>query len=184
VNALPHWSLIALGTVLVTAPGVAGAASPPGSAVSPPRSPVTDRVLVVSDRDVVATIRETSGTQTQDLALDTDVLFAFGSSTLTPAASQTLSRAASLLTSRAKGTVTVTGFTDSVGSDVANLQLSRDRAAAVQRALLPLLARTGPTLRSSGRGEADPIAPNAFPNGKDNPEGRKLNRRVSLAYRS
>jgi len=184
MRGLPRWLPVVLGASVVCAPGVAGAAAPPGGAVSPPRSPVTDRVLAISDRDVVADIRETSGTQHQDLALDTDVLFAFGSLTLTPAASQTLSRAAALLTRRAKGSATVTSDTDSVGSDVANLQLSRDRAAAVQQALTPLLIHTALALRSSGRGEADPVAPNAFPNGKDNPEGRKLNRRVSLAYRS
>jgi len=140
-------------------------------------------VLVVSDRTLVSGIRETRGTAT-DLALDTDVLFAFGSSTLTPAAKTTLEQAAALLTGHAKGTVKVNGYTDSVGTDVHNLELSRARAKAVKTALTALLSKSGLTLSDNGYGEADPVAANTLPSGKDNPAGRKLNRRVSLVYRS
>jgi OOP family OmpA-OmpF porin len=58
-----------------------------------------------------------------------------------------------------------------------NIDLSRQRAAAVVTALsadglgTPLIAR--------GFGESQPVAPNAV-NGKDNPAGRQLNRRVEL----
>jgi outer membrane protein OmpA-like peptidoglycan-associated protein len=33
---------------------------------------------------------------------------------------------------------------------------------------------------AKGYGETQPVAPNMFPNGKDNPEGRQKNRRVEL----
>jgi OOP family OmpA-OmpF porin len=34
---------------------------------------------------------------------------------------------------------------------------------------------------SRGHGEADPVAPNSV-NGEDNPSGRALNRRVTIAF--
>ena len=170
-----------VGAVGVAAVATSAAAGP--SNPSPARSVVADRVLDVSNRTVISGIRETRGSST-DLALDTDVLFPFGSSTLTPAAAATLKQAAALLAGQAKGTVRVNGYTDSVGTDVHNLELSRARAAAVQRALAPLVAKAGLRLQANGYGESDPVAANTLPSGKDNPVGRKLNRRVSLVYRS
>lgn len=167
----------AAGIAAVATSAAAGPSNP-----SPARSAVADRVLDVSNRTVISGIRETRGSST-DLALDTDVLFPFGSSTLTPAAAATLKQAAALLAGHAKGTVRVNGYTDSVGTDVHNLELSRARAAAVQRALGPLVAKAGLELQANGYGESDPVAANTLPNGKDNPAGRKLNRRVSLVYR-
>jgi len=140
---------------------------------SPARSPVVDRVLDVSDRTVRSGIRETKGAATD-----------LGSARLTPGATKTLAQAGQLLKGRAKGTVNVNGYTDAVGGTAANLELSRARAAAVAQALRPLLSTTGLALQANGFGEANPVAANTLPNGKDNPDGRKLNRRVSLVYRS
>jgi outer membrane protein OmpA-like peptidoglycan-associated protein len=38
-------------------------------------------------------------------------------------------------------------------------------------------------LTTVGRGEKDPVAPNTTPDGKDNPEGRAMNRRAELKVR-
>lgn len=176
------WRVGAAGLAAAGLAAVASSAAAGPSNPSPARSVVADRVLDVSSRTVLADIRETRGAST-DLALDTDVLFPFGSSTLTPAAAATLKQAAALLAGHAKGTVRVNGYTDSVGTEVHNLELSRARAAAVQHALGPLVARAGLPLQANGYGEADPVAANTLPNGTDNPAGRKLNRRVSLVYR-
>ena len=35
-------------------------------------------------------------------------------------------------------------------------------------------------LETAGRGESDPVAPNANDDGTDNPEGRAMNRRAEL----
>lgn len=177
------WRVLVAAVAAVGVATVATTASAGPSDPSPARSTVADRVLDVSNRTVISGIRETRGSST-DLALDTDVLFPFGSSTLTPAAAATLQQAAALLAGHAKGTVRVNGYTDSVGTDVRNLELSRARAAAVQLALGPLVAKAGLRLQANGYGAADPVAANTLPNGKDNPAGRKLNRRVSLVYRS
>lgn len=70
----------------------------------------------------------------------------------------------------------VLGHTDSIGSELYNLRLSIDRAEAVMDVLRSLgvsLAR----LTADGRGEAEPIADNA------SPEGRAINRRVEIVVR-
>ena len=70
----------------------------------------------------------------------------------------------------------VLGHTDSIGSELYNLRLSIDRAEAVMDVLRSLgvsLAR----LTADGRGEAEPIADNATP------EGRAINRRVEIIIR-
>jgi outer membrane protein OmpA-like peptidoglycan-associated protein len=76
--------------------------------------------------------------------------------------------------------VTIEGFTDSKGSRTFNLQLSRERAQAVK----DWLVRNGNVLAAhvltKGLGEEFAIAPNANPDGTDNPLGRALNRRVSI----
>lgn len=70
----------------------------------------------------------------------------------------------------------VLGHTDSIGSELYNLELSIRRAEAVMeylRARNIALAR----LRANGRGEAEPIADNATV------EGRAVNRRVEIIVR-
>ena len=51
---------------------------------------------------------------------------------------------------------------------------------AVQAALAPLAP--GATFQSTGKGAADPVAPNTNPDGSDNPEGRARNRRVTITF--
>ena len=70
---------------------------------------------------------------------------------------------------------------DGVGGDSANLALSKARAQAVAAAV----RRARPDLRLDvrGYGEKEPVEANTR-GGKDNPEGRALNRRVELRYSS
>lgn len=160
---------------------------PPAPAGAPPTRPdgaSVDRVLDVVTRVVdvrAATTRVEQGAQTQ-LNLDTDVLFDFGSARLSAKAQQTLATAADALKKETPATVRVDGYTDSVGEDAANLTLSRQRAQAVTDALTGLLGATKVRFVVEGHGEADPIAPNSTEGGGDNPEGRALNRRVTLSY--
>ncbi|GAB2692812.1 OmpA family protein [Thalassiella azotivora] len=120
------------------------------------------------------------GTMTIDLA--GDVLFEFDSDRLTPEAEAVVDHAAQMIRSAAKGPVTVTGHTDSMGSDAYNLDLSQRRAAAVVAALG---ARLGAAvqLTAEGAGESQPVAPNTTPTGDDDPRGRAQNRRVTIEFR-
>jgi outer membrane protein OmpA-like peptidoglycan-associated protein len=182
-------------------------AAPPASADPPRIAPLVDApfdrprdsvdatglTLTVRDlvfpppRDLVFTVRSLDKSVTHletgrrtDVSLSNDVLFAFGSSTLSPAAGALLDTVARELTDRAPSTVTVTGYTDSKGTDSVNLPLSRARAAAVLAVLKVRVARPV-TFTSNGKGSADPVAPNTV-NGKDNPAGRALNRRVTITF--
>ena len=73
----------------------------------------------------------------------------------------------------------VAGHTDARGTDEYNHRLGQRRAISV----VEHLARAGvPAERLVVRsyGESRPIAPNARPDGSDDPEGRALNRRVEI----
>jgi outer membrane protein OmpA-like peptidoglycan-associated protein len=112
-----------------------------------------------------------------DVAVSSDVLFAFGSAELSPAAQSTLSRVAEELKARAVGPVEVVGHTDTVGDEAANQALSEARARAVQGALQPLVPDLA--LSAAGRGETEPVADDRGRG--DSPEAA-LNRRVTIRY--
>jgi outer membrane protein OmpA-like peptidoglycan-associated protein len=114
------------------------------------------------------------------LTLQSDVLFRFDKATLTPRAHAILDRVAPQIKARAVGSVEVTGYTDSKGTDAINQPLSVARARAVVGALEPRTPGVG--YRAAGMGSADPVAPNTLTNGADNPKGRALNRRVTIAF--
>jgi outer membrane protein OmpA-like peptidoglycan-associated protein len=116
-----------------------------------------------------------------EVNLNTDVLFAFGSATLNPTEVGRLVGIAGRLAKDASGTVTVTGYTDSVGDDASNLALSQRRAEAVRGALGAVVAKAGLSMAVDAKGEADPVAPNDI-GGRDNPDGRARNRRVTITY--
>ena len=112
-----------------------------------------------------------------DVAVSSDVLFAFGSAELSPAAQTTLGRVAEELKARAVGPVEVLGHTDSVGDEGANQALSEARARAVLGALQPQVPEL--TLSAAGRGESEPVADDRGRG--DSPEAA-LNRRVTIRY--
>ncbi len=117
-----------------------------------------------------------------DFAIAGDVLFAFNEATLTPAAAAILSGLANEIRAQAAGPVKIVGYTDAVGEDAFNLDLSRRRAKAVEAELRRLLAGAVSEFTTDGRGEADPVAPNKNQDGSDNPQGRARNRRVTATY--
>ncbi|HEF5875844.1 TPA: OmpA family protein [Burkholderia cenocepacia] len=105
--------------------------------------------------------------------LSGDALFATDHATLAPTARESLDRLLSERADRTYSQVTVTGFTDSVGSDDYNLALSKRRAESVAAYLKAHGLKTD-SMTVSGRGKADPVASNATP------EGRASNRRVEI----
>ena len=113
------------------------------------------------------------------IRLPSDVLFAFGSAELTPAAKQALAAVDDEIGSGGTGMVTIEGHTDAIGGDADNQGLSERRAAAVRAALEPALG-SGFQYSSVGFGETKPVAPNTRPDGSDDPDGRALNRRVEI----
>jgi outer membrane protein OmpA-like peptidoglycan-associated protein len=151
----------------------------PVASVSDGTAPVLDLTAPVLDIELrVANLDESvtdskRGNQ-RKLTVAADVLFAFDKAALTKKASSRLEQAAATLRSEASGRqVNVDGYTDAKGSDAYNLGLSRRRAQAVRQALEGLLGGTDITFVVEGHGTADPVAPNAKPDGTDDPEGRQ-----------
>ena len=104
------------------------------------------------------------------------VSFASNSSTLDTRLHPTLDRIASTLNEYPQTSVTVVGYTDSVGTAQANRDLSQRRAAAVGDYLIERgVARNRIVVDS--RGEEEPIASN------DSEAGRAQNRRVEMLVR-
>jgi outer membrane protein OmpA-like peptidoglycan-associated protein len=102
-----------------------------------------------------------------------DVLFNTGRAELNPGSSRKLDQLAQFLNEHADRRVQIDGFTDSVGSDSYNQELSRRRADAVKSALLTRgvdASRIG----TEGYGKAFPVANNT------DSGGRQLNRRVEV----
>ncbi len=118
-----------------------------------------------------------------DISVPADVLFAFDSASLTPAARRILAKAAPQLVAAARGkTVQVVGHTDDQGSTAYNQRLSERRARAVAAVLAPALRRAGITLRTSGKGETQPLVPNLDRSGRPIPQNQQRNRRVSFVF--
>ncbi|MDR0284095.1 MAG: OmpA family protein [Propionibacteriaceae bacterium] len=116
------------------------------------------------------------GTQ-ETIRLVSDLLFDFGSAALTPVAATKLPEiVAAIPAGRA---VAVNGYTDSIGTEAANLTLTQQRAQAVADVIAA--SRSDLQLTVTGFGEADPIAANTV-GGEDNPAGRAQNRRVEIVY--
>jgi outer membrane protein OmpA-like peptidoglycan-associated protein len=101
------------------------------------------------------------------------VIFDFDKANIRADAVPILEEAARTLQDESQLTVSVNGYTDSVGSDAYNQRLSERRADAV-RAFLEKLGVSASRLTARGFGESNPVASN------DTEEGRAQNRRVEL----
>ena len=102
-----------------------------------------------------------------------DVLFETGKAELRPGALQNLYPLVTFLQKYPERRAVIEGYTDSVGSDAYNLDLSERRADAVRDFLLQNGVNPA-QLTTRGYGKASPVASNATA------EGRQQNRRVEL----
>jgi outer membrane protein OmpA-like peptidoglycan-associated protein len=102
-----------------------------------------------------------------------DVLFETGSSTLSSGAGRNMDRLVQFLTDHPERLVQIDGFTDSVGTDSFNQDLSQHRADAVR---FQLVSRgiSSTRIATQGYGKAYPVASNT------ESSGRQLNRRVEV----
>jgi outer membrane protein OmpA-like peptidoglycan-associated protein len=106
-----------------------------------------------------------------------DVLFDTGRAQLKPGAERKLDQLAQFLKDHPDRRVEIDGFTDSVGSDTYNEQLSLSRAGSVKDALM---ARgiDASRVTTAGYGKEYPVASN------NDASGRQLNRRVEVVIGS
>ena len=102
-----------------------------------------------------------------------DVLFETGSATLSSGAGRNMDRLVQFLTEHPERMVQIDGFTDSVGTDSYNQDLSQHRADAVRYQLVSR-GISSTRIGTQGYGKAYPVASNS------ESSGRQLNRRVEV----
>jgi outer membrane protein OmpA-like peptidoglycan-associated protein/tetratricopeptide (TPR) repeat protein len=108
-----------------------------------------------------------------------NIFFDFDKATLRPLSNVELNNLANLLKSNPNLQVEISGHTDSKGDADYNQKLSEERAQAVVDNLIK--AGISPeNMKAKGYGKTKPVSNNKLTNGKDNPTGRQLNRRVEL----
>lgn len=110
---------------------------------------------------------------TLKLNLDSEVSFDYDRAQIKPAFKTTLNKLGGIIRKYDRTIVYIVGHTDSTGSESYNQRLSERRARAVEEYLIA--EGVNPSrLRSEGRGETEPRAPNSTAS------GRQLNRRVEI----
>jgi OmpA-OmpF porin, OOP family len=102
-----------------------------------------------------------------------DVLFATGKADITSAAKRSMDKLAEFLTAQPSRNVVIEGYTDNVGGDKFNLDLSEKRAESAKTELTVRGIRPE-RITTRGLGKNSPVASNATA------EGRQLNRRVEV----
>jgi outer membrane protein OmpA-like peptidoglycan-associated protein len=115
------------------------------------------------------------------IELAADVLFDFDKATIKPEAATALRTVAEIIRDKGKGRgVRIDGHTDGKGNDAYNQKLSERRAASVKQWLAEKEGLGQLKMTTQGFGARKPVAPNARPDGSDDPEGRRKNRRVEI----
>ncbi|MFT4062363.1 MAG: OmpA family protein [Edaphocola sp.] len=107
-----------------------------------------------------------------------NILYDYDKASLRPESASDLEKLTNLLKDNPSYDVRIYSYTDSKGTAEYNKKLSQERAEAV----VSYLVRNGidaSRLSAEGRGKDNPVAPNTL-NGKDNPDGRQLNRRTTF----
>jgi len=107
------------------------------------------------------------------------VLFDFNRTELTEKGKKELVTLTDLMKNYTNLKVVILGFADALGPDDYNLRLSEKRALEVLKYIVSK-GIDASRLKAIGKGEVDFLAPNSNSDGTDNPEGRKLNRRVEF----
>jgi len=156
----------------------------PGSLYSLPAIPDDLKEKVLTDVSANAVrARDPNGKQVVVFFIQSDTLFAVGSSALSEPARATLDGLSRNLKAQwPTAPVQVRGHTDATGTASANQALSEQRASTVAG----YLAGRGfdrSSLTSIGLGPTQPVALEKNPDGSESPAGRRENRRVELVVR-
>jgi len=102
------------------------------------------------------------------------IYFDFNQDTIKPESEPVLKEIAQATADRPDWKLTIAGYTDNIGGDKYNLDLSQRRSASVKRALVERYHVNGNNLSTAGYGDSSPI------DTTDTLEGRARTRRVEL----
>jgi outer membrane protein OmpA-like peptidoglycan-associated protein len=142
----------------------------------PPPPPVDTPVVVIAVPTFIDTILRTPVNEA--IAIQ-QIYYELNEYTLSASSYPTLDKLAEVLLSHPQMEIEISAHTDSTGTAAFNQQLSEKRA---MNCVAYLMSKGVPKdhLQYKGYGASKPVAPNTFPDGTDNPEGRRLNRRIEL----
>jgi outer membrane protein OmpA-like peptidoglycan-associated protein len=144
--------------------------------------PIEGKIIDLGGKPLDLQVKE-SKTEIR-IELAADVLFDFDKADIRPQAKEQLHQAAELIREHAKkSTVLIEGHTDGKGADDYNQKLSDRRAQSVRDYFVKVEKLSGVKFCTKGYGKTKPVAPNAKPDGSDDPEGRQKNRRVEIVVR-
>lgn len=125
----------------------------------------SSRAARVNERGCYAVLTET-------VEMEVDVQFDLSSTEVAPVYHDEIERMADFMRQYPETDVVIEGYTDSSGPAEFNRNLSQQRADAVADVLVNEFGIASSRVSAIGRGEANPIADNSTP------EGRQANRRV------
>lgn len=108
-----------------------------------------------------------------------NILYDFNSTKLNPASEAILDKLYQKLVDNETLEIELSAHTDNVGKAAYNVKLSERRAQSCVDYLVGK-GIAASRITSKGYGFSKPIAPNQLPSGKDNPQGRQLNRRTEF----
>lgn len=161
-----------------------GGTAPVGIAATDPVAFPSEPVAFPSEAIVFPSApNQTETASTIEVTLPADILFDFDKADIRPNAQKPLHEVAELVRQKARGPVVIQGYTDALGNDAYNQKLSERRAAAVKAWLATREGLLSVQFTTIGFGPRNPVAPNRKPDGSDDPDGRQLNRRVTLIIR-
>ena len=108
-----------------------------------------------------------------------NIYYGFDSATLRSQSFPSLDTLVDLMKDNPAIVVEIGSHTDSKGKQNYNIKLSQARAQSVVDYMISK-GVSADRVKAQGYGDTQPVAPNKLPNGKDNPEGRALNRRTEF----
>ncbi len=103
-----------------------------------------------------------------------DIHFATGKADILPESAESIKAVADVLKEHADIRLLIEGHTDNTGNFDKNMELSKERAAAVKIYLMDKFGIADNRLKTMGRGQTSPVASN------NTEEGRAQNRRVEI----
>lgn len=167
----------AAGAVIGRATGSTARGAVIGAAVGGAAGAIIGRQMDRQAEELAATIPGATVQRVGEgivVTFESGLLYPYDSADLLPAGRENMRNLAESLSENPETEVLIVGHTDSRGSDQYNMGLSLRRADAAA----DILASYGvprDRVRTSGRGESEPVATN------ETEEGRQLNRRVEVA---
>lgn len=154
---------------------------PAVSAQQEVQTKVLDLVFTVKDLGGKVSDLQVKESDTEiRIEMSADVLFDFDRADIKKEAKPSLEKVADILREHSRAAVSVEGHTDGKGSAAYNQALSERRAASVARWLKGRKGLNKVRFDVRGFGASKPVAPNAKPDGSDDPDGRQKNRRVEI----